>query len=100
MSQARLQAGMPGANPSASNGNPMTSSMSYGGAGSGQSKPYILDDDEIRNEDGTWPELPTKMAEQLRDGSRDSVSPEYRKQVEAYFEAIAAKSRSSQKEKN
>ncbi len=42
---------------------------------------------------GDWRTLPHKIAEDLFEGSRDPVSPEYQPMVESYFKAIAEKAR-------
>jgi hypothetical protein len=40
-----------------------------------------------------WGRLPPKLAKDLMDGRREAVSGEYRNRVEAYFRAMADKSR-------
>jgi hypothetical protein len=40
-----------------------------------------------------WSQLPPKLAKDLMDGRREAVSGEYRNRVEAYFRAMAEKSR-------
>jgi hypothetical protein len=40
-----------------------------------------------------WGRLPPKLAKDLMDGRREAVSGEYRSRVEAYFRAMADKSR-------
>ena len=40
-----------------------------------------------------WSKLPPKLAKDLMDGRREAVSGEYRNRVEAYFRAMAEKSR-------
>jgi hypothetical protein len=40
-----------------------------------------------------WSRLPPKLAKDLMDGRREAVSGEYRNRVEAYFRAMAEKSR-------
>jgi hypothetical protein len=40
-----------------------------------------------------WGHLPPKLAKDLMDGRREAVSGEYRNRVEAYFRAMADKSR-------
>ena len=42
---------------------------------------------------GTWGKLPKQMAEQLSQGSRESVSAEYQKEVETYYRVIAERAR-------
>tara|TARA_Y100001934_G_scaffold217209_1_gene257863 strand:+ start:381 stop:653 length:273 start_codon:yes stop_codon:yes gene_type:complete len=44
-----------------------------------------------------WGRLPPKLAKDLMDGSRENVSGEYRQRVQAYFRAIAEKSRQQKK---
>ncbi|MFV1968001.1 MAG: hypothetical protein ACC628_21460, partial [Pirellulaceae bacterium] len=46
-----------------------------------------------RNEDEAWGKLRGKSAEDLTEGRRESVSPEYRKQVQTYFRVIAERAR-------
>jgi hypothetical protein len=40
-----------------------------------------------------WGKLPPKLAQDLLEGSRESVSPEYRSAIETYFRVIAQKAR-------
>ena len=40
-----------------------------------------------------WGRLPPKLARDLLDGRREAVSGEYRNRIEAYFKAMADKSR-------
>jgi len=40
-----------------------------------------------------WGRLPPKLARDLLDGRREAVSGEYRNRIEAYFRAMAEKSR-------
>jgi len=42
---------------------------------------------------GEWGKLPPRLARDLLEGQREEVAAEYRKQVEAYFRAIAQKAR-------
>ncbi|MBI3881555.1 MAG: hypothetical protein HY301_16025 [Verrucomicrobia bacterium] len=44
---------------------------------------------------GQWGKLPPQMASQLLEGSRESVSGEYRAMVETYFRVIADKARAA-----
>lgn len=40
-----------------------------------------------------WGKLPKQVAEQLSQGQRESVSPEYRNQVETYYRVIAERAK-------
>jgi hypothetical protein len=46
---------------------------------------------------GTWGKLPKKMAEQLSQGQRETVSSEYQKEVETYYRVIAERARKEAK---
>lgn len=46
-----------------------------------------------RQDDGSWGQLRGKMAEDLVEGQGDTVSAEYRKQVQVYFRVIAERAR-------
>ncbi len=46
-----------------------------------------------RLEANDWGKLPPKLAKDLVEGSRESVSSEYRSQVETYFRVIAERAR-------
>lgn len=43
--------------------------------------------------DERWGRLPSKMAQDLVEGQRQGVAPEYRNQIEAYYRALAEKAR-------
>ena len=43
--------------------------------------------------DGSWAKLPSELRRQLLQGHRESISPEYRALVEAYFRALVEASR-------
>lgn len=62
-------------------------------AGSGQGVGQMPDRAAIKR--GEWGKLPPKLAEDLLEGERNGVAPEYRDLVEAYFRAIARKARDS-----
>ena len=42
---------------------------------------------------GDWGKLPKKVAEQLSQGQRENVSPEYRNQIETYYRVIAERAK-------
>ncbi len=60
-------------------------------AAAGQAVGQLPDQAAIKR--GDWGKLPPKLAEDLLEGQRNGVAPEYRDLVEAYFRAIAKKAR-------
>ncbi len=42
---------------------------------------------------GDWGHLPTRMAKDLSEASRQEPSPEYRAAIESYYKAIAEKAK-------
>jgi hypothetical protein len=45
---------------------------------------------------GEWGKLPPAMQRDLREARQETISDEYRQQVDAYFRAIAERSRQEQ----
>jgi hypothetical protein len=42
---------------------------------------------------GDWGRLPKKLAEDMNRGQGEQISPEYRRQVEAYYRVIGERAR-------
>ena len=52
---------------------------------------------EVLEEEEDWGKLPPKLAKDLMEAKRERVSENYRNQVQAYFQAMSAKARTSKK---
>jgi hypothetical protein len=52
--------------------------------------------EQVMNED-EWGKLPTKLAKDLMEAEREKVSENYRNQVQAYFQAMSNKARTTKK---
>jgi hypothetical protein len=52
--------------------------------------------EQVLNED-EWGKLPAKLAKDLMEAEREKVAENYRNQVQAYFQAISNKARTTKK---
>jgi hypothetical protein len=97
MAQARQQAGQP-LSPSLTSAVPGLPESKAGADLGGTGMKVGVLSRVNRVEAKEWGKLPPKLAKDLVEGSRESVSSEYRNQIETYFRVIAEQSRKKKNE--
>jgi len=79
--------------PSEGEGEPSTDATESGDGASAAMADFFNLDDVERSGDEEWGKLRSREAEDVAEERRVEISPEYRKQIEAYFRVIAEKAK-------
>ena len=94
MAQSRAEGLRPGQEPQG-DGSPKDSPQGNGQGGEAPDRPFNLADLPDLKKMGLddWAKLPPKVAEELLESQRESLSPEFRKQIHHYFRIIGERAR-------
>ena len=89
MAKARNRNGKPQSKPKPGDGKPDESTVSGSGTSDKTAEFFDLSDLENSADPGQWGKLKTRSAEDVTQQRRIEISPQYRRQIEAYFRVIA-----------
>ncbi len=93
MAKQRSQANQPNSSKQPGDGEPSEESTESGDGVSKQMADFYEIEELSREGQGDWAKLRQREIEDVTEAERPEISPEYRRQIEAYFRAVAERSK-------